>query len=92
MAWPPYAVHVRDPSDRAGEILRRAREISGLTIDDVAASLKVRASIIEGIEANDFTLCGGSIYAKGHVRQMAKIVGVDPEAVLAEVNWSEWES
>lgn len=83
---------MRDPSDRAGEILRHAREQAGLTIDDVAAALKVRASIIEGIETNDFTLCGGAIYAKGHVRQMAKIVGADPETVLEEVNWSEWEN
>lgn len=83
---------MRDCNDQAGGLLRLARERAGLSIDDVAQSLKVRASIIEGIEANDFTLCGGAIYAKGHVRQMAKVVGVDPEVVLAEVNWSDWEN
>lgn len=83
---------MQDPSGRAGEILQRAREKAGLSVDEVADSLKVRASIIEGIEANDFTLCGGVIYAKGHVRQMAKIVGLDPDMIVAEVNWSEWEN
>jgi cytoskeletal protein RodZ len=67
-----------------GSELSSARQAAGLSIQDIADSTRLRRTVIEGIEADDFTHCGGDVYARGHVRNIARLVGLDPEAVVAE--------
>jgi cytoskeletal protein RodZ len=55
-----------------------------LSVDDVSADTRIRASLIAAIEADDFNPCGGTVYARGHVRTIAKVVGVDPDAAAHE--------
>lgn len=66
-----------------GRVLAEARRAAGLTIDQVSAETRVRGPIIQGIEADDFTRCGGDFYARGHIRSIARAVGVDPEPLIA---------
>lgn len=67
-----------------GARLRAARESAGLSVADVAAATRMRATIIEAMEADDFSLCGGDVYARGQLRMMAPIVGLDPDDVAAD--------
>jgi cytoskeletal protein RodZ len=67
-----------------GEELSRARQERRLTVDDVAADTRIRATLIRAIEADNFDPCGGSVYARGHIRSIARVVGVDPKPLLAE--------
>jgi cytoskeletal protein RodZ len=67
-----------------GAELAAAREAAGMTLDDVAERSRVRRTVIEHIEADDFTLCGGDVYARGHLRTLAGIVGADPAPLVAE--------
>jgi len=62
-----------------GLLIRSAREQSGLSVADVAAVTRLRASIIAAMEADDFTLCGGVAYARGQLRMMAPFIGLDPD-------------
>jgi cytoskeletal protein RodZ len=55
-----------------------------LSVDDVSADTRIRASLIASIEADNFTPCGGTVYARGHIRSIAKVVGVDPEDAVHE--------
>jgi cytoskeletal protein RodZ len=41
----------------------------------------MRASIIEAMEADDFSLCGGAVYARAQLKMMAPIIGLDPEEI-----------
>jgi cytoskeletal protein RodZ len=41
----------------------------------------MRASIIEAMEADDFSLCGGAVYARGQLRMMAPVIGLDPDEI-----------
>ncbi|CAL9430589.1 Cytoskeleton protein RodZ [Streptomyces sp. enrichment culture] len=66
-----------------GHALRQARIAAGLTVDDVSAATRVRIAIVHAIEADDFAPCGGDVYARGHIRSLAKAVGLDPEPLLA---------
>jgi cytoskeleton protein RodZ len=66
-----------------GSELAAAREAQGLSVDDVAASTRIRATLIRAIEADDFAPCGGAVYARGHVRSIARAIGIDPEPLLA---------
>jgi Helix-turn-helix domain/Domain of unknown function (DUF4115) len=67
-----------------GETLSHARRERGLSVDDVAAGTRIRATLVRAIEVDDFRLCGGTVYARGHIRSMARVVGVDPEPLIAE--------
>jgi cytoskeletal protein RodZ len=64
-----------------GDRLRVAREGAGLSIADVAAATRMRGSIIEAMEADDFSHCGGDVYARGQLRMMAPILGLDPDEI-----------
>jgi len=65
-----------------GSMLAGARIAAGLSIDDLAYKSKLRATIISAIERDDFSLCGGEVYARGQVRALATIVGLDPSLVM----------
>jgi cytoskeleton protein RodZ len=67
-----------------GETLSRARRDRGLSVDDIATATRIRATLISAIEDDRFELCGGTVYARGHIRSIARVVGVDPEAVIGE--------
>jgi cytoskeletal protein RodZ len=66
-----------------GETLSRARRASGLSVDDVAADTCIRSTLIHAIEADSFAMCGGAVYARGHIRSIARFVGVDAEPLIA---------
>lgn len=67
-----------------GSDLAAARESAGLTLQDVADRTRVRRTVVERIEADDFALCGGEVYARGHIRTIANVVGTDPVPLVAE--------
>jgi cytoskeletal protein RodZ len=67
-----------------GETLSRARRKRGLSVEDVAADTRIRATLISAIEADKFELCGGTVYARGHIRSIARVVGVNPEELIGE--------
>jgi cytoskeleton protein RodZ len=74
------------PSDPTplGPALAAAREARGLSVEDVAAATRIRATLVRGIESDDFARCGGAVYARGHIKSIAQVVGADPRALVAE--------
>ncbi|MGN6301157.1 MAG: helix-turn-helix domain-containing protein [Angustibacter sp.] len=69
----------REPLGRA---LAAAREARGQSVADVAAAINLRETVVRAIEQDDFSLCGGDVYARGHVRAYARQVGLDPAPLL----------
>lgn len=67
-----------------GETVARARAAAGMTVAQVAAQTRIRSTVIAAIEADDFRLCGGDVYARGHLKSIATAVGADPVAVAAQ--------
>ncbi|MDQ1680934.1 MAG: hypothetical protein QOI42_1793 [Frankiaceae bacterium] len=67
-----------------GQSLAAAREASGLSMEALSSATRIRATLIRAIEADDFSLCGGDVYARGHIRSIARVLGIDAEPVLAE--------
>lgn len=67
-----------------GQTLHEARERAGLSVDEVSERTRIRATVVRAIEADDFALCGGDVYARGHVRAIAAVVGADGPALAAE--------
>lgn len=62
----------------AGTMLREARERAGMSLDDVAGITKIRPSILSAMEDDDFSHCGGDVYARGQIRSIAQAVGLNP--------------
>jgi cytoskeletal protein RodZ len=67
-----------------GDSLTEARRQAGLTVTDVSQQTRIRESIIRGIEQDDFSACGGDFYARGHIRSIASVIGLDPEPLIRE--------
>lgn len=67
-----------------GEALAAAREAARLSIEDVSRATRIRGLLIREIEADGVDLCGGPVYARGHVRAIATHLGLDPAAVVAD--------
>ena len=67
-----------------GEEIRQARLAKGLTLDEVANATKIRALVIDSMENDDFSPCGGRVYARGQIRGLAVYLGVEPDAWLEE--------
>lgn len=67
-----------------GETLAAARREAGLDVTQVSEATCIRARIIDDIENDDFALCGGHFYARGHIRSIARTLGIDPEPLVAQ--------
>ncbi len=75
---------IEDDRPSVGQTLQQARVAAGLTVDDVSGSTRVRVPIVQGIEQDDFSRCGGDVYARGHIRVLARAVGIDPEPLVEQ--------
>jgi hypothetical protein len=71
---------VRDPV--IGPHFAGARQRLGLSVDALADRTRIRPHVIEAIEVDDFSACGGDFYARGHLRTLARVLGVDVAPLL----------
>lgn len=79
----PFSDVSEEAHTSIGRALRQARVAAGLSVDDVSSATRVRIAIVHAIEADDFTPCGGDVYARGHIRTLARAVRLDPAPLLA---------
>lgn len=66
----------------AGEILKQKREESGKALKEIAQTLKIRADYLKAIEDEEFEKLPVAVYAKGYIRDYARFLKIDPEAIL----------
>ena len=60
--------------ESAGENLRSAREKYGLTLDDVAAELRLSAYQIRALEEDRYDDLPGETYVRGYLRAYSRLV------------------
>ncbi|WP_330337450.1 helix-turn-helix domain-containing protein [Streptomyces sp. NBC_00557] len=80
----PFPDESQEARVSVGRALQQARIAAGLTVDDVSSATRVRIAVIHAIEADDFAPCGGDVYARGHIRTLAKAVHLDPAPLIAQ--------
>lgn len=66
-----------------GPELAAARTRLGLSVDQLADRTRIRPHVIEAVEVDDFEPCGGDFYARGHLRTLARVLGIDVTPLLA---------
>jgi cytoskeletal protein RodZ len=67
-----------------GETLAQERRQAGLSVTQVSLQTRIRETVIRGMESDDFSACGGNFYARGHIRSVARVIGIDPEPLVSE--------
>lgn len=68
-----------------GQVLREAREAQNITLEDVAMRLRLMRRQVEAMEADEFESLGQPVFARGFVRNYARLMGVQPETLLARM-------
>lgn len=69
--------------DTPGGMLRVERERRGYSMQHVAEELHLDIRVIEALETNRFEALGAPVYARGHLRKYATLLGLSPATVLA---------
>jgi len=67
-----------------GERLAEARREQQITILEVAKELHLDEPKVRALERNDFEMLGAPVFAKGHLRKYAQLVGVDEDDVFTD--------
>lgn len=65
-----------------GRSLRQAREARGLTVGDAAHALKLTLRQVEALEADDFEHLPGTAFARGFLRNYARLLHLDPDPLI----------
>ncbi|MFP5309066.1 MAG: helix-turn-helix domain-containing protein [Actinomycetes bacterium] len=65
-----------------GAALRAAREEQGRTIEEAARDTRVRSDYLRALEAEEFGVLGGDVYAKGFLSTYARFLGLDPAPLV----------
>ena len=69
---------------RCGELLAEARRERQISVVEVAKELHLDEPKVRALERNEFESLGAPVFAKGHLRKYAQIVGVDEDDVLTD--------
>ena len=69
-----------------GSQLRDMREAAGLSKDELASMISIRVGLISQMESNDFSHCGGDTYARGHLKNIATRLGLEPDFFVEMYN------
>lgn len=67
---------------KVGVLLAKARKSQKLSVEDVAASLRLSIAKINALEADDFLVISDPTLARGFIRSYARLLKLDPEPLL----------
>ena len=70
--------------EQFGMRLRREREKRGISLDGLAEATKVGVDLWIGLEQNDLSRWPSGIFARAFVRDYARAIGLDADAVVNE--------
>lgn len=65
-----------------GAALKKARGKKKKSLDDVSKELHLDRWMIEALERDDYSALGAPVFAKGHLRQYAKLLGIEPDELM----------
>jgi cytoskeletal protein RodZ len=65
-----------------GSMITKARKDAGFSIDDLSDATNIRTALLREMEEDEFINCGGEIYARGHLRNIAKKLNIDEQPFL----------
>lgn len=67
-----------------GERLKRERELREVTQQEITSATRIGSRFLEALENEDWDKLPGGVFNRGFVRSIARYLGLDEEAFLAE--------
>lgn len=67
-----------------GERLKRERELREVTLDEITQGTRIGPRFLEAMENEEWDKLPGGVFNRGFVRSVARYLGLDEEAFLAE--------
>jgi cytoskeleton protein RodZ len=67
-----------------GERLKRERELRGVSLADIEGATRIKLKYLEALEAENWAGLPGGIFNRGFIRTVARYLGMDEDAILAE--------
>ncbi len=83
---------IEDETLPIGMRLRAQREALGLTIEDIAGSLKIPVRKVKAIEAEQWEALPTGPYLKGFLRSYAKVLRIDAQHLIKQIDSSLTQS
>jgi cytoskeleton protein RodZ len=76
------------PADGAGcgAVLREAREAAGLSIEQVAAQLRMTVRSVANLESDEWSSLGAPVFVRGQLRSYARLLGIDIEPYIEQTS------
>ncbi|HEU4517815.1 MAG TPA: helix-turn-helix domain-containing protein [Steroidobacteraceae bacterium] len=65
-----------------GALLKSARESRGLSIEEAADRLRLNEALVLAMEEDRFGLLGAPVFARGHLRNYAALIGAPEREVM----------
>lgn len=78
-------VEVVPENASAPELMRRAREAAGLSLEDLATQTRVPMRHLAALEVGNYQALPGTTYCAGFARAFARAVGLDETMLVAKV-------
>jgi len=75
----------RSGSNSLGDMLRRARELRGLTLERIASETKIPQRHLEAFERDNLAAVPSGFYQRAELRTYAQAVGLDQQLALAKL-------
>lgn len=66
--------------------LQEARVKAGLSVDEIATHLRLRVSVIEDLEENQYENMAGLVFIKGYLRSYANTLNIDADEIVTLFN------
>jgi len=77
---------VASPSPRPGQVLAGSRAQKNLSVAEVAQQLKLSTGQVEALEADAYDRLPGPVFVRGFVRNYARLLDLDGEALVAALS------
>lgn len=71
-----------DAAATTGQLLKAERERRGMSPQKAADELHLDAWVVDALEAEDYERVGPSVYAKGHLKRYAALLGLSPGDIM----------
>lgn len=81
---PDKSEAAEESAEIGGERLRLARRKNDISVADIAKELHLDVPKVRALERNEFDVLGAPVFAKGHLRKYAELVGVPVDDVMTD--------
>ena len=75
-----------------GEHLKREREMRGVSLEEIASATRIGIRFLEALENESWHTLPGGVFNRGFVRTIARFLGLEEEALLAEYSLATGEN